>query len=110
MIIDFEKLEEVTNDGFKGGEGIMYSRSFFDGHNRIMLARLEPKACSGYHTHVDNCEMIYVISGQLTCRDNDVTEVCTAGQLHYCPKGHSHSFVNNGTTTAEFLCVVPEQK
>ncbi len=36
-------------------------------------------------------------------------ETVTAGGCHYCPKGHSHSLVNNGTEDVVFFAVVPEQ-
>jgi len=109
MIIDFSKLEETTIDGFKGGAGIMHSRAWFDGHNRIMLNRLEPNACAGLHKHTGNCEMIYVLSGELDFEDNGTMEHCVEGQLHYCPNGHNHSFKNNGTEQAVFLAIVPAQ-
>ncbi len=110
MIIDFSKIKEADINGFKGGEGIMHSRAFWDGKNRIMLNRLEAGAFSGYHEHKENCEMIYVLEGQLEFRDNDTTEVCHAGQLHYCVQGHSHCFRNTGDKTATFLAIVPEQR
>lgn len=110
MIIDFNQVEESHIDGFKGGKGMMHSRGLFDGKNRIMLNRLEPGACSGYHAHEDNCEMIYVLSGELEFRYDDATEPCRAGQLHYCHQGHSHAFRNTGTTDAVFLAIVPEQR
>lgn len=110
MVIDFSELEETTTEGFKGGEGIMYSRCRFDGHNRIMLNRLEPNASGGLHQHSGNCEMIYVLSGALDFEDDGKAERCEAGQLHYCPNGHRHSFKNNGTEQAVFLAIVPEQR
>lgn len=110
MVIDFSELEEAAIEGFKGGEGIMHSRGWFDGHNRIMLNRLEPNASSGLHPHAGSCEMIYVLSGTLDFEDDRREERCEAGQLHYCPNGHRHSFKNNGTEQAVFLAIVPEQR
>lgn len=109
MIINFNDIEEQHIEKFKNGEGIMHSRMMFDGKNRIMLNRLEPQAHSGYHAHQGNCEMIYVLKGTLECKDNDSTETCHAGELHYCENGHSHSFKNIGSDDAEFLAIVPAQ-
>lgn len=36
-------------------------------------------------------------------------ETVTAGGCHYCPKGHSHSLVNNGSEDVVFFAVIPEQ-
>lgn len=95
---------------FKGGKGLMRSRGMDDGHNRIMLNRLEPGATGGFHLHTDNCEMIYVLRGALDFADGDTQEHCPAGTLHYCPKGHGHAFCNNGNEDAVFLAIVPEQR
>ena len=32
-----------------------------------------------------------------------------AGLCHYCPKGHTHSLVNDSDADLEFLAVVPIQ-
>ncbi|MDY5969219.1 MAG: cupin domain-containing protein [Bacteroidales bacterium] len=109
MIIDFSSMEETHVEGFKGGEGLMHSRGMYDGHNRMMLNRLEPGATGGYHEHTGNCEMIYVLSGTLDFVQDGSLERCSAGSLHYCPKGHAHGFANNGAEEALFLAIVSEQ-
>lgn len=32
-----------------------------------------------------------------------------AGVCHYCPKGHSHSLINNSDADLVFFAVVPNQ-
>ena len=45
--------------------------------------------------------------------NNDVSaainETVSAGGCHYCPKGHTHSMINNGEEDVIFFAVIPEQ-
>lgn len=36
-------------------------------------------------------------------------ETVSAGGCHYCPKGHTHSMVNNSSEDIVFFAVIPEQ-
>ncbi len=107
MVIDYDKIEPVVTEGFKGGKGPMTSRPFFDGNTKINLSSLAPGASAGYHKHAGTLEVMYVVSGELTFDIDGQKEVCRAGQAHYCPEGHGHAFVNSGDGEAVFLCVVP---
>lgn len=110
MVIDFNKLEEVANPQFKGGEGETMFRTFNDGMNKIMLGRLEVGCSIGYHSHETNSEIIYIVSGDARCLYDGGEETLSAGQCHYCPKGHSHSLINAGTKVPlVFFAIVPEQ-
>ena len=40
MIIDFNQIEEVRIDGFKGGRGELLTRNFVDACNKIMYSIL----------------------------------------------------------------------
>lgn len=111
MIIDFEKIEETTINGFKGGEGLLHMQAFVDENRvRVMKSCLEPGARSGAHLHDMNCELMYVLKGALTCYCGGRTEVALAGQVHYCPMGEQHAYANLGTEPVEYLAIVPEQK
>lgn len=66
MIIDFEKIAEIHIEKFKGGEGALDTRNYFDDKVKIMYSTLRPGASSGLHTHERNCEIIFLISGTLT--------------------------------------------
>ena len=111
MVIDFNKIDEVANPNFKGGEGDTMFRTFNDGTNKIMRGRLEVGCSIGYHSHESNSEIIYILSGEARCLYDGGEERLTAGQCHYCPQGHSHSLIN--ASSAEpllFFAVVPEHK
>ena len=109
MIIDFKNIEEVAMKNFKGGDGEINGRMFFDGTNRIMLARVEKGNSIGYHKHETSSEIIYVLEGIATINMEGSAESVKAGEVHYCKKGLSHSLTNNQEETLKILCVVPEQ-
>lgn len=135
MIIDFSKIDEATFQNFKGGIGPAHLRKFENELGKIFLGRLEPGCTIGLHTHETNSEIIYIISGTAdfiydpepqeaegtsesgaaATADTasspfyDISETATAGECHYCPKGHTHSMINNGTEDIIFFAAIPEQ-
>lgn len=110
MVIDFNKIEEVANPQFKGGNGETLFRTANDGLNKIMRGKLNVGCSIGYHSHETNSEIIFIISGEACCRYDDGEERLTTGQCHYCPKGHSHSLTNISTKEPLiFFAMVPEQ-
>lgn len=109
MNIDFSEMELSVLPSFKGGEKELRAKMFFDGTNRIMKGLLIPGASIGMHTHEDSSEIIFITSGRgSVILDGDSSPVY-AGLCHYCPKGHTHSLVNDSDADLEFLAVVPKQ-
>lgn len=109
MVIDFDKMEETRLNKFKGGVGDTVSKMRVDELGKIMYGKLEPGCSIGLHKHETNSEIIYILSGTADYIYDDTTEKAVAGQCHYCPKGHSHSMINNGSEDLIFFAVVPEQ-
>lgn len=109
MIIDFKNIEKATMKNFYGGEGVTAAHMFVDEKNRIMLGTLEPGDSIGIHKHENGSEVIYILQGAGKAVYDDVEEALTAGSCHYCPKGHSHSLINNGKEPLVFFAVVPQQ-
>lgn len=108
MIIDFDNIPEAHLMGFKGGSGPLDTRNYADDKVKIMYSTLRPGATTGEHVHEDNCEVVMVISGVATfCYDGGVEE-CRAGQVHYCPMGHSHHMENRTDHDLVYLAIVPE--
>lgn len=107
MVIDFKNIKEEKIMNFKGGEGELDTSNFVDTDNRIMLSRLMPGASSGYHKHEGNCEIVYIVSGEATFIYDGKEEVVKAGQVHYCPNGHSHSMINKTNQELVYFAVVP---
>ena len=108
MVIDFDEIAEVHQMNFKGGNGPLDTRNYTDDKVKIMYSTLRPGASTGLHTHEQNCEIIYVISGVATFHYDGEVETCRAGQCHYCPMGHSHFMENNTDHALLYFAVVPE--
>ena len=109
MHICFEDLPVVPLDQFYGGKGCLRAAMHQDSQIKIMHGTLPPNCSIGQHRHWTSSELIYVLSGTATISFDDITEVVTAGQCHYCPVGHRHAMRNNGETDLQFIAVVPEQ-
>ena len=109
MVIDWTEIPEQAMPQFKGGDGITWARMQFDGQNRIMLGRLQPGCSIGMHTHETNSEIMHVISGTAKVIMDGKIEIISAGQTHYCPKGHTHMTEPAGMEDLVILAVVPEQ-
>ncbi|MPN22210.1 hypothetical protein SDC9_169593 [bioreactor metagenome] len=64
------------------------------------------------HTHEADSEIMYIISGKgkLINGDSDTPENAAPGTCHYCPKGCSHSLINDGETELVFFAVIPGRK
>jgi quercetin dioxygenase-like cupin family protein len=106
MILDFKNLPEMAAQGFKGGEGWFRANYNLDDMHRIMKAVLEPGASIGFHAHNNGSEIIYILKGEGKALYDDGEEKLSAGDVHYCPDGHSHSVINDSDSDLEFLAVV----
>lgn len=109
MIINFENIEESVMKNFKGGNGEIIGKMFFDGINRIMLANIEKGSSIGYHMHETSSEIIYILEGMASINMEGKKMIVKAGEVHYCKKGLSHGLTNEQDETLKILCVVTEQ-
>lgn len=109
MKIDFNSIEEQNIPNFKGGEKAIDARMYFDGLNRIMKGRLAPGASIGLHTHTDSSEIMFVTKGTGYAVYDGEKIALKEGDVHYCPKGHSHTLINDSEDNLEFTAVVPMQ-
>ena len=109
MLIDFSNMEEQVIPGFLGGEGTFRARMRVDELGKIMCSALEPGSSIGLHTHDTSSEIIYILAGKGKVLCNGEYEPLSAGSCHYCPKGHSHSLINDSDAMLEFFAVVPFQ-
>lgn len=108
MVIDKNNIEEVTLQNFKGGNGPLLTRNYVDDKCKIMFSTLPAGSTTGLHTHKGNCEVVYVLSGTPTFIYDGKEEQVQAGQVHYCPEGHSHYMENRTNEDVKYLAIVPE--
>lgn len=110
MVIRQADIEISHLENFKGGEKHLEAKMFFDGTNRILTnARLIPGASIGMHTHEDSCEVIFILEGRGSLLEDGTKKEVQAGDCLYCPKGGSHSLVNDSGSDLVFCAVVPLQ-
>ncbi len=109
MIIDFNKIELKNMPAFKGGVGSIDANMFFDGTNRIFLARIKKGSSIGYHLHDTGSEIMYILEGVATVNYNGEVTHATKGEVHYCKKGNSHSVKNEQDDDLLLYCIVCEQ-
>ncbi len=110
MVIRQADIEISHLENFKGGEKHLEAKMFFDGTNRILTnARLIPGASIGMHTHEDSCEVIFILEGRGSLLEDGTKKEVQAGDCLYCPKGGSHSLVNDSGSDLLFCAVVPQQ-
>ena len=109
MLIDFNAMEEQTIPHFQGGEGAFLTKMRVDELGKILRGRLEPGSTIGLHTHDTSSEIIYILNGEGKVLYDGAYETVSAGSCHYCPKGHSHSLINDSEGILEFFAVVPVQ-
>lgn len=109
MNLNYKEIEFEEFPNFKGGEKALFAKMFHDEKNRIIYGKLEPGASIGVHTHESNSEIIYIIEGTGKIFMDGAYEKLSAGMCHYCPKGHTHSLMNDRENDLVFFAVVPEQ-
>jgi len=109
MLIPFDELPVTVIPHMRGGEKEVSATMQTDKLNRIMRGTLVPGASIGLHTHDDSSEIVYVLSGTGKMIYDGAAEILKPGMCHYCPKGHSHTFLNDGDEDVIFFAVVPQQ-
>ncbi len=102
-----EHLESVA-----GGEGPGVLKYLVDGCDLPKKAALlgevvlEPGSTVGYHQHVGEGELYYILSGEGDYTEDGVTTRVTTGMATYVYDGHSHGLKNTGSTPMTFIAVV----
>lgn len=102
-------MEELVFPNFKGGEKEIVARMYCDSLNRIMEGRLAPGATIGMHTHDNDSEIMFIRKGRGHVLYDGEKIILKEGDVHYCPKGHTHSLVNDSDSDLEFSAVVARQ-
>ena len=73
-----------------------------------MKGVLAPGCSIGLHSHQNSSEIVYILSGTGKALFDEACETLSPGDCHYCPRGHSHSLINDGAEELRFFAVVPE--
>ena len=106
MLIDFNNICEKIFNNYRNGQKDTTLKIFSDNQVRIMLGKLESGASIGLHTHEDNSEVVFILQGQCIEFINGIEEHLKLGMCHYCPKGSSHTLINDGDDELIFYAMV----
>ena len=68
---------------------------------------VHPNSSIGYHAHIGDEEIIFVLEGKGKVICDGEMERVEAGLCHYCPKGHAHSLINDSKEDLIFFAVIP---
>lgn len=106
-----EMLTEMKEQ-MRGGKGTIeithiMNQDDLKGKARLCAKIIIQQGCSiGYHQHVDEEEIYYIIKGKGTINDNGVIQELNAGDSVITGDGAFHSIENTGDETLELLAVI----
>lgn len=106
MKIDFEIFKKVKIENFKGGDGELFLKKFEDESVKIMQSVLTEGSTIGEHTHTEDSEIIYVLSGEGVALCDGKKELLSKGVVHYCPKNSTHTIKNACKTDLVMYAIV----
>lgn len=96
----------------RGGEGIVHATDFVtleETHGHVRLFGrfvLEPGCSIGYHTHEEDTEIFYILSGAPTVNDNGMEAILEPGQVMITGNGAGHGMSNPTEETVEFIAMI----
>lgn len=105
MVSDFCEREQ----GGKGTVEIMhiYKPEELSGNAKLCaVIKIKPGCSIGYHRHVDEEEIFYVIRGEALIVDDGEKEVIGVGDSHLIKSGSYHSVENVGKELLEVMALI----
>ncbi len=102
-----EKDQDVA-----GGKGVMYRDKLLLGDRlggtttTVSRIVLEPGTSLGYHQHVGDNEMYYILEGNARYTENDIEYNLVPGDMAFCEEGSFHGIVNSGDEIMSFMAVI----
>ncbi len=105
--INSHRQEPVVMDGAKGAKMRMLVGPG-DGASNFHMRHFEvdPGGCTPHHQH-DYEHEILVLAGTGTARSEQGDRPFKQGDVIFVPPNEMHQFVNTGTESAEFICLIP---
>lgn len=96
----------LTIAHFRDGDGEIDIQKFVDDRKLIAKLTLPSQASIGFHPHVQDDEVIYVLNGKGLCITDDDTFEIEKGCVQYTAMTHSHSIVNTGDEPLVLFAVI----
>ncbi len=112
MIKKKDQMRKAVVEKPRGGSGVGHFTHILEASelkpSATMFAEitLEPGGEVGYHDHVDDAEIYYILSGTMEVNDNGTTVLLEPGDAVYTTDGEFHGIRNAGDTHATMLAVI----
>lgn len=109
MLLDFNKIKEMTMPGMNNGTGTLTVKMYIDEQGKIIPCSIHSGGTIGLHKHETSDDINYVLSGAGKAICDGKEEVLSAGTCHICKKGSEHSIMNTGSEDLVLLTIVVER-
>lgn len=112
LIRDEERSPQVERENFRGGEGKIYISYFVNeersepGALRIMRITIPPGSSIGYHQHVGEEEVYFILKGKGELNDNGKISEVKPGDMVLTRSGFYHGIKNIGDEPLELFAMV----
>ena len=114
MIRRADDMMSETKANLRGGSGQiqmthLFQSGEFKGKSRLCARlTLEPGCSIGYHEHIDEDEIYYILNGQAVFVDStaDAEVFLNPGDASVTLSGQSHAIRNDGVETVVILAII----
>ena len=102
----------VINHEMRGGKGDVIIDQILQPEQMFGKARvfghftIKPGCSIGYHTHENEMEAYYFLTGEGTYDDNGDVRTVKAGEVTWTGNGNGHSIENTGTEDLTFIALI----
>jgi len=112
MIRRANECKFSVREAMRGGPGAVEQTECVFKDEMYEKARLFGKLCLkpncgiGFHTHENESELFYIISGTVEYDDNGTKVTLSAGDVAVCKDGEGHGVTNYGPENAEIFAAI----
>ena len=112
MFQSYEMMQTAVKHNVRGGEGspafrYIFSEEELGGRSPLLsVITLQPGESISEHSHTENGEIYFVLSGSMTVTDDEESRELHPGDAEFCADGHRHSARNHTDAPASFLAVI----
>lgn len=106
MLISIEKEQATKVKNMRNGENSVIVKKVVSGNKTFLRITILPEASIGYHTHIDDEEIVYVISGCGLGKEENKEYTLQAGDIIYIKNKEGHTIINNGPNNLEILGII----
>ena len=109
MLTKFESITPVEVNNLRGGMGSCTLYKLEDlpvQYKMFAKIVIHPNSSIGYHAHVGDEEIIYVLEGVGKVIVEEETKVLEQGMINVCKENHYHSVINDSDKDLVILGIV----